>query len=219
MKTPISLKIFMLYCLLILGLNSRSHAQGYSYFGFDGGVSISNQVWEDSDESYSSTKNDKYGFYSGFNGYYGFTNYFGLAGDLAYVQKGSIYELIVTSPANPMGKAQRYDLGIDVLSFTPSLQFNYTYKPNFQLALLVGPRIDIFMSENSEYVFEDFNPIYNKTTYGFSTGLRMFYHFKMLLVSVRLTAHHDMSKILSNENLTIRNRSLIFGLGLSYKLH
>lgn len=209
------------FCLLIcIGFYSNTHAQIYSSFGVDGGVSISNQILEEKDESKSCILKEKFGFYSGFNGYYGFKSYFGIAGDLAYIQKGTSEELFVNPPSDPNGNGETEMISyrVDVLSFTPSLQFNYPFSSTFQIGLTFGPRVDILMFENSNQFFEDFNPKFTKTATGLSTGLRLNYNLPNFLISVRLSGQYDFTKIASSQLVTLRNRAATFGIGLSYKL-
>jgi hypothetical protein len=203
---------FLSICLSLLF--SQVNSQIIKSIGINGGVSIANQDFYESNLDY------RLGLYTSLSLEFLKSKHFNIVTEIAYAAKGSQQEIILTTIDQPEGIGKKtYDTKFSYLEFSPLMKAHYE-KDHVALFVLLGPRMDVQIYQKSDFNFKEPADEYNKFIFGLTAGAGLEVKLKQFGIKVESQYHHDFTDVLYSDKsgLFIRNRAFIISLGLKYYL-
>lgn len=207
-------------------LSFASQAQFINNVGIKSGVSIANQDWENK-YIYLDFENEyRTGLYLGVTYEMLKKEYFSLMADFGYVQKGTKFDLELTSENQPEGTGEfiTVDNRYDFFVFQPLAKFRFPFK-HVQPYVFAGPRFDFYISYTSDYEpmveFEGLEAL----TYGGSYGIGLDYSFSNCIISLEGQHQPDFKELRKpitlypGYGLSIKNTAFLVTLAVKYMLH
>jgi hypothetical protein len=216
------MKIIFSTAFFLLTFNFLS-GQVLQSIGIRNGVSISNQDWLLKSSNIQLPTDPYYGVYTGLTMDFLQSKYFNITTDIGYVRKGHIQKFENSTEDMPEGDGTYSNRGtaFDFLTFSPLLRVKYEMKQWTPYALF-GFRLDYMLSYTSDLNLQDIENDFNKTIWGWTSGIGLEYRVRTFGYTIEVQNHQDFSKLLekpssvTSDGLSIFNRAWIMSFGVKY---
>ena len=205
-----------LFLLSFLFSTVIANGQLVNSIGVKGGISIANQEWDYKSIDSRIEKNNRTGIYSALSLEFFKSKNLSLITDIGFIEKGHKEDIEMTSADSPeSGPIKTFDTKFSYFEFVPMLKIRKEIGKLIPYALL-GARLDYQLSHKSEIDYSALEKDFNKKIYGLTTGAGIEYKIKKIGINSEFQYQHDFNKVLENERLEVKNRSLIVSLGIKY---
>lgn len=200
-------------------------AQRNPYFGASLGMSVSDQIWETSEDVQVTHLQARLGAYIGVNMEFYDEDIISLMTEMAFIQKGTRLEWQVTDPTVPAYNLgvmeERYNL--NYLHWWVAIKLKADWE-QMQPYVLLGPRIDLQLSEVKAFPNSSVNHV--SAIFGGVAGAGFQYkprkrNFRLFVQGTYLMDFRDLhftSPSNSAVALNIRNTSFAFSIGIQTRV-
>ncbi len=197
------------------------HSQNTNSIGIKSGLTFATQDWK---YNYNIKQDIRYktGLFEAltfdfFNG-----KHFSLITDLSYTQKGFKEIVLLVNPNNPeviLGYST-INTRFDFITLSPMLKFRMDYK-SFSPYIIVGPRVDYYISYNSVIDFSAIVNKFNNPVFGLTTGIGVEYKKNKIGIIIEGQYLSDFTYLYQMINLnsiltSIENKAYVLTLGVRY---
>jgi hypothetical protein len=214
------------FFILFLSITVFTKAQLLNSFGIKSGMSVANQTWTYKSLGFSMDKENRRGFYGVVTMDFLKSKYFNFTLDIGYCEKGGKDKIMMVSPYNPEATEgyRIFDTKFSYLSFSPLFKVKYETKHVVPYVLL-GWRMDYMAFYRSDFNMVALEDDFRKTIFGATAGAGIEFKTKHFGIHPEFQYQYDLTKLLdlpvspTSAGLSVKNKALIFSLGIKYYLN